>query len=269
MNLTEIYYFSGTGNSLFVARELKQSLPEAKLIPIASLLNMEIITTDAETVCLVFPIHLTALPIPVKIFLKKLEAGSAKYIFAVATRIGTQHSAFYSISRLLKKKGKKLDAFFNINLPSNDPKFKYKPLTGEETKKLEIKAKEKLEFIKDIVINKKIYKEKDVDYNMRVPLVNLLSFLVPLLAKLPPNFYADEKCAGCGACARVCLSGKIKMVDGKPVWQKNITCFMCYACLNYCPNQATQIKNYTEKNLRYNHPYASEADIAAEKLISN
>jgi flavodoxin len=36
---TEIYYFSGTGNSLYVARELQKRVPEAELIPIVSLLK--------------------------------------------------------------------------------------------------------------------------------------------------------------------------------------------------------------------------------------
>ena len=31
---TEIYYFSGTGNSLFIAKELQKRLPDSMLIPI-------------------------------------------------------------------------------------------------------------------------------------------------------------------------------------------------------------------------------------------
>jgi flavodoxin len=32
----EIYYFSGTGNSLHVARELQKRLPDAALVPISA-----------------------------------------------------------------------------------------------------------------------------------------------------------------------------------------------------------------------------------------
>ena len=32
----EIYYFSGTGNSLFIAQELKKRLPECSLVPIGT-----------------------------------------------------------------------------------------------------------------------------------------------------------------------------------------------------------------------------------------
>ena len=36
MSKVEIYYFSGTGNSLHLARELQKRIPETKLIPITS-----------------------------------------------------------------------------------------------------------------------------------------------------------------------------------------------------------------------------------------
>ena len=58
MSGIEIYYFSGTGNSLYVAKELQKRIPETNLIPIVSLLSKDIIKTDGETVGFVFP-HLS------------------------------------------------------------------------------------------------------------------------------------------------------------------------------------------------------------------
>ncbi|MGE5485867.1 MAG: 4Fe-4S dicluster domain-containing protein [Ignavibacteriales bacterium] len=68
---------------------------------------------------------------------------------------------------------------------------------------------------------------------------------------------------GCGVCQRVCPSRKIAPVNKKPVWHTHVRCYMCYACLNYCPQHSVQIKSkvwmksYTEKNARYFHPYAT------------
>ena len=61
---TEIYYFSGTENSLHVAKELQKRIPKANIIPIVSLLNKDVIETKGETVGFVFPIYFTAIPIP-------------------------------------------------------------------------------------------------------------------------------------------------------------------------------------------------------------
>lgn len=101
---------------------------------------------------------------------------------------------------------------------------------------------------------------------------SILSLILPLLNRVyNVDFYSDSKCVGCGTCEKVCLSGKIKMVDGNPVWQKDVKSFFCHACLNYCPEQVVQIKSsrflksHTRENGRYSHPYATADDIAWQK----
>lgn len=49
MNKVEIYYFSGTGNSLHVAKELQKRIPETNLIPMVSLINKDVVETNGET----------------------------------------------------------------------------------------------------------------------------------------------------------------------------------------------------------------------------
>lgn len=64
---------------------------------------------------------------------------------------------------------------------------------------------------------------------------------------------------------------RLKMVDGKPTWQKNVFCYMCFACVNLCPAESIQVddipfvKSYTRENGRYPHPYATAKDIAGQK----
>jgi len=69
---TEIYYFSGKGNSLYVARELQKRISDSSLISIVSLLPKDVIQTNGKSVGLVFPVHALTIPIAVKQFLKKL-----------------------------------------------------------------------------------------------------------------------------------------------------------------------------------------------------
>ncbi|MCG2821841.1 MAG: EFR1 family ferrodoxin, partial [Candidatus Atribacteria bacterium] len=137
---TEIYYFSGTGNSLHVAKELQKRIPKANIIPIVSLLNKDVIKTKAETVGFVFPLHGMTVPIPVKIFLKKLELKSVNYIFAIATRGGTKCFAFNKINQILKRNRKCLDSTFILTMINNDPKFEvYEIPTSESISKVESK----------------------------------------------------------------------------------------------------------------------------------
>lgn len=276
MNKTEIYYFSGTGNSLYIARQLQGKIPESKLIPITKLLNNKTIDIDADSVGFVFPIHGMTIPVPVKKFLKKINLKSGKYIFAIATRAGTKCSAFNKINRMLKKQNKILNAHFILNMASNDPKFAdYKPATKKELSEIETNINTRLYSIAKIIINKEISQEKDSGY-----LYNS-NFLLELLVGAGmvyaehsggiDYYYADSNCNGCGACAKVCPSKKIVMTEDNPIWQNNVGCYYCYACINYCPKNASQIKSkwymksYTDKTQRYSHPYAKIDDIASQK----
>ena len=265
MSSIGIYYFSGTGNSLYVAKELQKRIEGAKLIPVISRLDREVVETDAETIGFVFPVYFSAIPVPVKNFIKKLDLKSAKYIFAAATRIGTSHSAFMAIDKILKSKGQRLDSYFSLNMPGNDPKFDYKVPTEEEIARLEAVVQKRLDSIQSIIKNKEISREKDVDCTIHIPFVGILSSLAALIDISKDNLYCDSKCTGCGICEKVCLAHKIKMADGKPEWQDNVKCYHCAACLNYCPVQSAQIKSHTEKNGRYSHPYAAVEDIAMQK----
>jgi Fe-S-cluster-containing hydrogenase component 2 len=65
----------------------------------------------------------------------------------------------------------------------------------------------------------------------------------------------------------ICLAKKIKMVDERPTWQKDVICYGCFACINFCPEQAIQIKStwylksHTDENGRYHHPELSAIDL--------
>lgn len=280
---TEIYYFSGAGNSLHVARELQKRIPETILIPIVSLLGKKIIKTNAETVGFVFPIHGMTIPIPVKNLIKKLDLKSTKYLFALATRGGTIHNAFAIIDKILKKKDKRLNSYFTITILNSDPKFKvYEIPTTEKIKEIETKIQNQLNFIQKAIQNKETSKEKDSE-GVKFPYSRLINFILEQIILLGMKylveftglndyFYADKKCIGCGTCEKVCLSKKIKMINKKPVWQNDVKCHFCYACLNFCPKQSVQIKSkwymksYTQENGRYPHPFATADEIAKQKM---
>lgn len=266
MKAMEIFYFTGTGNSLFVAEELQKRCKDVSLVPVASLLGDKSVKPEAETVGFVFPIHQTMLPIPVRQLLEGMRFENTSYIFAIATRIGTTHSAFREMDRILKKQGKRLDLYYSLNMPSNDPKFNYVVPSEDKIKYLEGAALSNLERIAGKINQKEVDRHADDTCTLRIPFVSLLAPLVKMMEGRPVNLYSDGKCTGCGICEKICPSGKITMVHNKPVWQTSVKCYKCSACLNYCPVQSVQMKSFTEKNGRYSHPYADIDAIAHQKI---
>lgn len=281
---TEIYYFSGTGNSLYVAKELQKRIPDSIIIPMVSLLNKKVISTKRKVVGFVFPVHALTIPIAVKKFIKKTNLKSSEYIFAITTRHGTIFRGFEKIDQLLKKKNKHLNSHFILNMCNNESRHKgYKVPSESDILSLEKVVKEKLDSIQNIISNKINCRKIDSNDSYGFPYHPILNYLLEKLVLLAMTvaeyiggvnyFYIDARCNGCGICEKVCLSQKIKITDNKPIWQKNVLCYMCFACLNYCPEKSVQIKNipgvksYTKENGRYPHPYATVKDIYLQKGV--
>lgn len=158
---------------------------------------------------------------------------------------------------------------------SNDPKFEnWHNTTPDEIEEMESEIQIILDEIQKIIANKERKREKDDNFTVQMPVFTLLSLFLPILNKFYNiNFYSDSKCAGCGTCEKVCLSQKIKIINNKPLWLKEVPCFYCHACINYCPEQSIQIKStrllksYTNENGRYSHPFATIEDILEQKKL--
>ncbi|MEN6317081.1 MAG: EFR1 family ferrodoxin [Clostridiaceae bacterium] len=279
---TEIYYFSGTGNSMFIAKEVQKRIPNSEILPIACLLKKDIITSNGKTIGIVFPVHALTIPLVVMKFLRRIDLSEAEYIFAIADRYGTVFHGFKKIDRILRKKRKRLNSQFVIDMCSNDSRHGiYNTPSGEEIASYERRVLKKLDAAAGIILGRGSHYEDIKDHRFKSASNPVSAFLIERLVLALMNiaehtrgvnyFYHDDKCTGCGICEKVCLSGKISMADGNPVWEKNTFCYMCFACLNFCPVKAVQIhdipgvKSHTKENGRYPHPYASIGDMLRQK----
>jgi ferredoxin len=282
---TEIFVFSGTGNSLHVAQELQKRIPDARLRPVVSLLNQHAVKTEANAAGFVFPQYASTMPNVVRTLVERLDLGSAGYLFAIATRGRTDCFAFYELDALLEKRNRRLDAYFVFTMPSGSAPL-VKDFAGQiapdRVARLESAMLARLDTIQKIIVNRQPHRDEDTRSPEPAPLF-LVPFL-PLLRRMTPalirlgkrvesrfDFSVDGNCTGCGTCQQVCLAERIRLIDRKPRWPQDAACYGCFACLNYCPQQAIQInstwylRSYTDRNGRYHHPQITARDIAAQK----
>ena len=253
---TTIYYYTGTGNSLWAARKLGVELKGARLASIRRAVPEDI---SDEAVGLVFPVHIWGLPRRVIDFVNRLPVGKSRYYFALAVNAGQVAATLTQLKSLMKARGLTLAAGFDVVMPSN-----YIPWGGaapeEEQKRLFGAAAEK---IKDIAA---MIGRREAGHVEKGPLWQnlLLSGLCYNLAysKIPEmdkKFLADEKCNSCAICTSLCPCGNILLNAGKPVWQRH--CEQCLACIQWCPLEAIQYGKKTPKYARYHHPEVTLSDM--------
>jgi hypothetical protein len=114
---TDIYFYSGTGNSLWTARRLAEELGGA-VHPISK--NEAVATGDqGGAVGLVFPVHIWGVPRKVLRFLDTLPVDPSKYYFAVAVNGGQVAATLLQLRKVMAGKGIALSAGYDLVTPSN------------------------------------------------------------------------------------------------------------------------------------------------------
>ena len=253
---TEIYYFSGTGNSYVIAKDLQKLLEDAELHSIPACMEHGRVPTEAQAVGLVFPLYFWGVPKVVSDFIEKLELKKDQTIFAVVTRGGKsyQGGALHQADKALKRKGARLNAGFYVQMPDNYIPLLKVPSLKEQQEQFR-KAGEKVKRIAASITKGESVVEREVTAWVS-PL--LTKPFVNRVMKMDTGFRAETDCNSCGLCEKVCRFHNIQMVDGKPQWQHH--CQFCLACINYCPKQAIEYKKGTRGKVRYHHPQVPVSD---------
>ena len=259
-----IYYFSGTGNSLYIAKRLADHLGESQLVPLAKANQQSDIIANTENVGFVFPVYFWGLPEIVVNFVQKINLEKASHIFAVLSCGGVVGCAVNHLEELLKAKSKTLNVGCHIAMPGNyiiPSYYKYAYADQEKQKVRFEKANEKIDKIVQIIKERRdLLKKNGFAFNLITRVVNKLFYV--FLGEIhlqDKKYHADDKCNACGTCEKLCPVNNIVLSEGKPHWQHN--CQQCMACIQLCPQKAIQYGNQTAQRARYHHPDISLKDI--------
>lgn len=268
---TILYYFSGTGNSLVIARDLAAALgnttltaiPRALQEPGAGVPADAVVTAGAvvtaDAVGIVFPVYAWGPPRIVTDFINSRKWNNVPYLFAVCTCGGFPGGTLTLVERALRAHGGNLSAGFSIVMPGN-----YTPMYGAiaeaKQQKLFERARLRVAKIAELI---KARRHQPVEKNFF--LVNWLmtgflhKFGMPHFKEADVKFLATDACTQCGLCVKVCPRGNIGLKDGQPQWHGN--CEQCMACLQWCPAQAIEFGQTTKNRKRYHHPAVKAKDL--------
>ncbi len=246
-----VFYFSGTGNSLALAKQIAEKLGDTEIISIPSDFDArEPIKITAERIGFVFPVYFGCLPPVLKRFISNLEFGREQYIFGVANFGGGSGLSFGQLDSALAERGAVLSAAFPVKMPGNYI-IKYGAFPLSVQNKILKSARKKTDRIADTVKAK-----LPSSIPRGAPPLRLfekrLERMTESFGKMAENFHADESCSGCGVCVKVCPAGNIRLKDSAPVWGGS--CEHCMACIQWCPKEAINYADKTAKRKRYHHP---------------
>ncbi len=254
-----IYFMSGTGNSYRVATWMGQQAraagTQSRVIPIENASPAEEVSDgDNNLMGIVMPTHGFTAPWHMLRFVMRLPRRKGTHAFCVNTQAGMKlgsafipgigGSAPFLIALILALRGFRVRGVMGLNMPSNWMAL-HSGLHPKNVAAIIARAKPRVErFLECILQGNRHWLNVG---NAIMFILGLLLLYISVLYLvfgrffLAKIFFANNRCNGCGICARSCPVGAISMRGDRkprPYWRYN--CENCMRCMAYCPEKAVE-----------------------------
>lgn len=252
-----VFYFSGTGNSTFVATTLSNFLGERLyFIPETKPDNLEV---EGERILFVFPVYSWGVPPLVSKFIKELGSefwlkvsGQGMDVDCVMTCGDEVALAPEMFRNDMRNFGLNVNSIWSVIMPNNYvllPGFDVDPHELEQKKLKECEPRI-LEITEGL---RRGGKREDVTRGSYPWVKTKLVF--PLFKKwgvFPKKWHYTSSCISCGKCEKICPLLNVTMREGHPKWGNK--CCSCLGCYHICPVHAVEYGKETGKKGQYIFP---------------
>lgn len=243
-----ILYFSGTGNSKYVADFLADRL-EDETVSLGEVLKNDLPLTFSSEKPFVWiaPIYAWRFPKAVDELFKKAYFSGNQKIYFVATMGGDSGNCHEICKKRTEQKGMIYGGFADIVMPDNY--FGGFSIENDSDMVKIVKAAHPaIEKTADTIAKGSFLnlREKTSLAGIKSGLVNF-GFSKFMIANI--KFTVNGSCTGCGECERLCPVNNISMDNGKPIFSDK--CMSCYSCIHRCKNKAINLGKKTENKSRY------------------
>lgn len=264
-------YFSGTGNTHYVAHYLAHYLA-GKLAHLPIEVELRSIEwqpatalTDFDLLAVGFPVYAAEAPSFVRDYLQRLPLGEGRGAFVFCTKGAYAGGAVQRSLQRLAARGYVPLGGDSVLMPGTDGLSMI-----SKNSRMARKALEKdYDHLKDADRLAEAMASAILDLHDGCPAEELRSSLPPKTGSTLSDrvwaflydateryalsrLHADERCAGCGLCARICPVGSVELRDGRPDFADR--CMLCIRCLHNCPQEAIQIGRLTAGKFRWKGP---------------
>lgn len=243
-----ILYFSGTGNTEYLAKAMAKDLDDELIDLFPLIKNGEKITFDSKKPLIILgPTYSWRMPKFMMDYLRTASFTGNKDVYFLLN----YGSSFGNADKYLKADAREMGlnyrGLYGIQMPEN-----YLMLfdldSDDFNKKLIEEAIPQVKEAADIIKN-----DRNFPNTYASLLDKALSALVnPVFYKFilgDKKFYYTDKCIECGICEKSCVLNNISCAGGPPSWKGN--CTHCQSCLSKCPKSAIEYGKKTLGKKRY------------------
>ncbi len=235
-----ILFFSGTGNTWWVADRIKKQLDQKGIN--ADTVSVDTLTPakadwwirSADLVLLGWPVYGSDMPEPMKQFVGSLPVvEKGKHIHVFCTQSAFSGDGAWHAHQLLEDKGLIIDSAEHFIMPSN----KDGNLSEAHYERVMSRCSRNVErYVEQLMMGQVRVRGR---YGAWLGAMQRGPFRGYFVRAQQRASVDAEKCTGCGLCTGLCPVGNIAMKDGKAEMQGH--CALCMRCVAFCPARAISI----------------------------
>jgi ferredoxin len=260
-------YFSGTGNTDYVAQYLARKLAHVP-VDIASL-SIEHrpaeMVGDFDLLTVGFPVYACDSPDLVQDYLARLPPGEGRGAFVFCTKGAYAGGAVRHNLQRLAVRGYTPLGGGSVLMPGTDglamiPKGSWMARKALEKDFDHLQDADRLAEHMTTAISGLRDGRSVEEFRETLPphpKVSVPDRLWAFLYEASENWararlHADQGCEGCGLCSRVCPVASVQMQGRRPTFADQ--CVLCMRCIHACPQEAIQIGGLTVGKFRWKGP---------------
>lgn len=242
-----ILYFTGTGNSKYVAEKIGTIISDEVINLFDRIKNKDYSAFCSEKPWVVVcPTYGWQIPHILRDYLINVQLNGNKDVYFILTCGDSICNAYGYAKKITKQKGMNIKGTGMVCMPENYIAMFSSP-DNKTAKEIIDKAYGQIEELANIIkTNKDIKTNINLNGYLKSSLVNKLFYGLIVGDK---KFYVTDKCISCRLCENLCPLNNIILKNGKPEWKGN--CTHCMACINHCPKEAIEYGKQSLNQNRY------------------
>jgi len=232
-------YFSGTGNSKYVAERFAAGM-DCDCRSIEEAADFGALIRAADSVAFVYPVYCSRVPRILREFVKAHTAELyGKKLVILCTQMEFSGDGARCFTDLLPRRAATVLYAEHILMPNNISNFLIFHKTAE--KRIQQLSKNADRTVARICADIKAGRIRKRGFNVFSRFLGFLQGMWQPMMEWAMNgtVRIGSECTGCGLCVQRCPMKNLTLENGKAVAHGN--CTECYRCINLCPARAVRI----------------------------
>ena len=249
-----LFYFTATGNSLYVAKKIdKNPISIPQVLRCQCNLNF-----TNETIGIVCPIFAGEPPKIIVDFMRKAKF-KTDYFYVIMTYGNDHTDAAEWTERIGKEYGIKIDYINTVKMVDN-----YLPVFDmNEQMAIDKKVDEQINIIIEELAEKKCKILESTEQGRKLHAAVAEHFKENPSLINGEQLIIKEECNGCGICSQVCPMENI-CIENDKAKRRNNTCYFCLSCIQNCLNKSIGLSGMDRNpNARYRNEHITLGEIIA------